>query len=431
MKRLFFVFLFVCGFCAPLFSHDCISLEAVWRLVMENHEDVKALYLNNYQSQLNVRETLQRFLPQVGASVSLTFSNPSKEVKGSRFVPRSFRAGSLTVNQSLLDLRVRPSYKGAKWSKEATLHQSKHEIYEILYLASEAYLTVLQSEELLNVAENQVNLAQEQYAVTRDRYESGEVPVTDLLRSEEEMNRARRTYLDVKSEVHIYKEHLSNMIGCDVCGLCLLHPGLDYYCDKDLDFLIEEAFQRRQDLKSITSSIEAAKCLITALRRTNWPKLDFTGEYTLASPETLSYQNNSWSAALWLTMPIFDGGINSTKVKSAEAELAKQQLLYARMCKDIKLMIKSTFFELGSAEENFALLKNELTLAQESYSILLERYKKGQTSNIDLLDALNAYIQAQANLSNAQFNLILLSLKIKKETGFFEELLENEGVLIS
>ncbi len=45
------------------------------------------------------------------------------------------------------------------------------------------------------------------------------------------------------------------------------------------------------------------------------------------------------------------------------------------------------------------------------------------------MDALNTYIQVQANHAIARYNLILLVLKLKKETGFFDELIN--GVLIS
>ena len=429
----FVIFLLACFYTTGVYGSDtykpCLSLEEVWTLVVNNHEQVKTLCIENYQANLNIRQTLFRLMPCVGASASITYSNPTKAVDGSRIIPTSFKSGSLTLSQSLVDLRLKSCYLSAKFAKEATFHRTEFELYEILYLASEAYVAVLQSNDLLCVSENQLALVEEQYGVIRERYERGEIPITDLLRSEEEVNRARRVLNDVCSDVLIYQEQLSNLIGVEASSYQLIPP--DFCVDwdsNDLCFLVQEACNRRQDLKSLSFSIEAAKQQIEALKRTNWPKLDFLGEYTLASPETLAFRNNSWSAAVWLRVPLFDGGMNGINVKNAQAELKKQQLLYERLSKDLKVKVKTAYYELTSAKANCSLLQNELALSKENYEILSERYKRGQTTNIDLMDALNTYIEVQANYAIAQYNLILLSLKLKKETGFYDELI-NINVL--
>lgn len=401
-----------------------LTLEEAWNLVIENHEQVKSLYLNNYQAKLNIRQTLARIFPCVGASASVIFSNPSEAVDGERLIPSNFRAGSIKVNQPLIDLRFRPSYLSAKLAKDATCHQTEFELFELLYMSSEAFLAVLQSKDLLHVSEHQLALAEQQYEVTKEQYENGKVTITDLLRSEEQVNRSKRALQDVRSDALIYEENLSNLVGIDICYYQLILPeSIDLFAEKNLPCLLEEAFKRRQDLKGVAASIEAMKLQIRALKRNNWPRLDLLGEYTLASPETLSYRNNSWSAALILSAPLFDGWQNCLCVKNAEAELSKQELLYSRLLKDLRVQVKSVYLALTSAEANFALLKNELSIAEENYQIFSERYKKGQTTNIDLLDALNTYIQAQANYAIAKYDLILLTIKLKKETGFFDELL--------
>lgn len=411
---------------------DTLSLEQVWDLVVDNHEEVKALYLNNYQASLQLKQTLQRILPQVSASASVTFANPSKQVEGSRIVPEVFGAGSLTVSQPIIDLRFRPARQSAKFAKDATCYQSEFELYELLFLASETYLAVLQSKELLAVSEHQLALSQEQYAIAKERYDAGEVPVSDLLRSEEEVNRARRTLHDLISDVRIYQEHLSNFAGINTSCLDLVPPFfLNENDTTTIEALLEEACLHRQDLKAIYASIESAKKNVQVLKRANWPRLDFLGEYTLASPETLSFRNNSWTAGFWVTLPICDGGLSLSNKRNALAELAKEELLYSRLYKDIQVKVKSVYYELESARANYNLLENELAIAKENYEILSERYTNGQTSNFDLLSSLNTYIEAQANLASAHYNLMLLNLKLKKEVGLFDSLLISPCELIA
>jgi outer membrane protein TolC len=410
----------------------CLSLEEAWNLVLDNHEKVKSFRIESYQAGLNISQTLHKLLPCIGVSGAVTFSNPSKAVDGSRIVPAILNTVSVTVTQSLLDLRIKPCYLSAKRAKEATCHQNEFELYEILYLTSGAYLTLLQAKDLLQVSENQLALAEQHYLMTKERYEQGEVPVSDLLRSEEEVYRSKCALQAVLCDILIYEEQLSNLVGVDICGYQLAYPVcIDVGNKPNLCYLIDEAYKRRQDLKSVEASIESIEQQVRALKRTNWPKLDIQGDYTLASPETLIYRNNSVSAALWLRIPICDGGLNCLAVKNAEAELSKQQLLFSRMQKDLIVQVKTAYYALDAAEANFSLLEKSLAIAKENYSILTERYKKGQTTNIDLLQALNAYIQAEANFAIARYNLILLTIQLKKETGFFENLFSSKGVCIS
>lgn len=429
MKSLIYISLYFTLLTGIGFAQKTLTLEEVWCLVIQNHEEVKRLELENYQAGLQVRRTIAEILPKVGASASITYSNPSKDVDGSRIVPSSFKTGSVDVSQTLIDFRFRPAFRSAKFAREATTHQTDFELYELLYLASETYLAVLQSTELLKVAEHQYELARHQFDATQKKYEAGELPITDLLRSKEEVNRAERALWDLETEARIFRDHLSNFAGVDTDCHTLVLPGFDLEVEADLCCLIQEAGCRREDIQSVAASIEAGKELVRTLKRTNWPKVDFIGDYTLASPETLTYRNNSWSAAFWLTVPIFDGGVNHIVVKNAQADVEKQQLLYERMVKELSVQVKSAYYALRSARENYVLLENEMALAKQNYAILFERYAGGQTSNIDLLAALNSFVQAEVDYTNARYNLILLSIKLKKETGFFGEFLKCKGIL--
>lgn len=405
------------------FEKQELSMQQMWQMVIQNHEAIKVGELDNYQACLDVKQTVRHFFPNIAASASLTFSNPTEAVDGSRLIPTSFRAASLLVNQPLFDMRFRPALKGAKYFEQATEARTEFELYEILYMASEVYFGLLQAESLLKVSYNQLNLLENQLTVTQERYENGEIPVTDLLRSEEAVKQAQRTVNDVMSDLCIYEERLTNFLGVDSSCFTLSCEG-DFpfgYCES-LDGLIGEAISRRLDLKSTFAAIEAAKMRLKTEKRNNWPKLDFIGEYVLASPETLAYRNNSYSAGFLVTLPLSDSGRNCLNVKNLTAEIAKQELAASRLCKDIQVQVKGVYYELESARANFSLLEKELDIARENYQILSERYEKGLTSNIDQLNALYTYIQAEANFTSARYNLMLLQLKLKKETGLFDEL---------
>ncbi len=423
--------LYIISFLAiPLFGSDAccpeLTMEDMWQCVIDNHEDIKRVNLENYQAGLTVKQTLRRFYPNVGATASLIYSNPTEAVDGERLIPTSFRSYGLTVSQPLFDMRFKPALRSAKCLELATANLNQFQIYEILYLASEVYLGLLQSKALLDVTQNQVDLLKKQYCVTKERYERGEVPVTDLLRSEEGVKRAQRIVHDVMSDLNIYEENLSNFIGDDASIYTLSSTFYMHWNEgESIDDLVAEARTRRHDLKGAFAAVEAAKLRVKTEKRNNWPKLDFLGEYVLASPETLAFRNNSWSAGLWLTMPLLDSGRNYLSVQNAKTEVDKLELAATRLYKDIQVQVKSAYYELESAQANFCLLEKELEIAEENYCILSERYERGQTSNIDLLDALHAYIQAEANYTSAHYNLILLQIKLKKATGLFDELLNG------
>lgn len=401
-------------------------MRQAWDLVMENYEEVQQLCLDEYQAELNVKRVLSLLLPRVGVEASLMYSNATKEIDGSRFIPTSLRSGTLRVEQPLLNMMLRPSYKSAQLASQAVSQQADYTLTHILFLTSETYLAILQTEALLSVSATQHSLAEQQQAKANKRYENGEAPITDLLQAEEEVNRAERIHLDIRDALRLYHEQLARLLGCETAHLQLTKPDfLQLEQEESLDTLICEGAKRRQDIQSLCSSIESTKFQIKALCRRNWPKLSFLGEYILESPETIALRNNNWSASLWLSMPLFDGGMKRIDVKDARAGLTKAELQYERMLKDLRVELTSTYLEMQAAKRNYALLQTEQNLAQQNYAIMSERYEQGLVANIDLMAAFHNYVEAQANTTTTEYKLTLLKLKLRKEAGFFDDILKE------
>ncbi len=393
---------------------------------MENYEEVQQLCLDEYQAELNVKRVLSLLLPRVGVEASLMYSSATKEIDGSRFIPTSLRTGTLRVEQPLINMMLRPSYKSAQLASQSVSQQADYTLTHILFLTSETYLAILQTEALLKVSDVQHSLAEQQLVAAKKRHDNGEAPITDLLQAEEEVSRAKRIHFDIADALCLHHEQLARLLGCETAHLQLEKPNfLQLEQEESLDALICEGAKRRQDIQSLCSSIESAKFQIQALCRRNWPKLSFLGEYILESPETIALRNNNWSASVWLSMPLFDGGMKRIDVKAARAGLTKAELQYERMLKDLRVELTRIYLEMESAKRNYDLLRTEQELAQQNYAITSERYEKGLVANIDLMAAFRNYVEAQANTTTTAYKLTLLKLKLRKEAGFFDDILKE------
>lgn len=118
-----------------------------------------------------------------------------------------------------------------------------------------------------------------------------------------------------------------------------------------------------------------------------------------------------------LTVPIFNGLSNQAQVKKASieieknrADLADTKLALALALQNARAQIENSLITLNIQEEN-------QRLAREVAENIENNYKNGLATFTDLLDAENAYANAQNNYSAAALDYKLAEIQLMKSQG--------------
>jgi outer membrane protein len=125
-----------------------------------------------------------------------------------------------------------------------------------------------------------------------------------------------------------------------------------------------------------------------------------------------TFEPNRWGVNLTFRVPIWDGGSNSSKVKSAEASYVASELELEREKKLFDLNYRSLVNRLSQQNRKIELYTRQLELSEENFGIAGRQREEGLISEESFLLAESDYLQAELNLFKARADEVLARLEI-------------------
>lgn len=176
---------------------------------------------------------------------------------------------------------------------------------------------------------------------------------------------------------------------------------------------------RRPDVRQAEAGYAAQNAKIGAAQAMRWPSLNITGLLGYASNDLLSIGtgNLAWSAAGSITGPVFNFGKNKRRV-----EVERQNTEIA--LREYENTALNAFREVADALISIKTLKEELIANQmrndaavNAEYLSMERYDKGQTSYLEVLDSQRQSFEAQLTFVQTRRELFDAYIALYKSLG--------------
>lgn len=421
----YFVIVFVLALWPAIVNAEdgaIISLEDAYRLALQSHEDILGAGIDIDKSALISKKVISLLSPNI--SVSGDYSRPKNAIlfDSSAVIPGEKWTETVTVTQQLYNPRLLPAYRLGRHSMDASKETYMLTVRDVLFEVARVYYSVLKNEESITIARDSIFLAQEELKVAQEKYHAGEVPQTDVLRAEVEVSRAERQLVEAENTLFSSNALLSAMIGMETKGgYSLKKPAEMNMVIERPEGLIETAIGRRNDLKEGLINIDIAKDNEKLTLAEFQPELKLEWSDYWVDPETFSQKNDLWMMTVSVSMPIFEGGLRSINLKEKKMETRQSHLKYERLKKDIETEVKNSYYEAQTLKSVLAALTKEAELARQTYEITGERYSNGQSSSIDLMDALTRFNSVRVELSAKSYEYQIALLDLQRVTGTFAE----------
>ena len=113
-------------------------------------------------------------------------------------------------------------------------------------------------------------------------------------------------------------------------------------------------------------------------------------------------ENDFAMASLVMKWNLFQGSTNREKVKQSKIEGEKLDELYTQTQQQIRLEVINYYYALQAAFESVQSAKKQTRSAVRAYELINKKYREGQSSLLELLDARSSLTGAAANSIIAQ-----------------------------
>jgi outer membrane protein TolC len=161
-----------------------------------------------------------------------------------------------------------------------------------------------------------------------------------------------------------------------------------------------QAARDNPDLRAALESVNATEHGVSAARAGYLPALDLDYFYGIDAvhfaTRTNGIPNLGSSAVVTLNIPVWNWGATQSKVKQAELERdqAKREMSLAQ--RKLIAELKSLYAEAETASDELSNLQRSAELGVESLRLLTLRYKNGESTVLEVVDAQNTATAADA-----------------------------------
>lgn len=360
--------------------------------------------INPVYSTLNQMLSEERF-PQLDNFSSPLMREKEQETKASLVQPIFNR--NIYFNQKIKKEQVKLS--------EAEIAQYKR---ELIFKIKEAYFNVVKAQQVLKLVENTMELVNENYRVSLKLKENDLITNDVVLRAKTEISSIELSETEANKNFTLSKNYLNFLINQPLDNAIEIenpwHP-LPTVAEEDAE---QKALSNREELTMIETQSNALEHLAKVYESGYWPNLTAIIDYGFeGETHDFSSERDFFMGSLVLQWTIFKGKTNRHKRSQALIQKQQVQLLHKETQNKIKLEVREALLETERQTKNVTVSRNRKTQASEAYKITNKRYRVGEASLIELLDARTNMTEAAFSEIVSHFDLLISIAKLEKTTN--------------
>lgn len=365
-------------------------------------------------------------IPALGASLTSAFNEAgSSLVDALRTDTRNVYAGAITLTQPLyMGGKIRAYNKITKYAEELAQQQHQGGMQEVIMSTDQAYWQVISLVNKKKLAEGYLKLLQQLDSDVEKMIAEGVATKADGLSVRVKVNEAEMTLTKVEDGLS-----LARMLLCQLCGIDLSSPIT--LADEDMEdipllttdthFDMSTAYANRPEIRSLELATQIYKQKVNVTRAEHLPSIALMGNYMVTNPSVFnSFENKfkgMWNVGVMVQIPIWHWGegIYKTRAAKSEARIAQYQLQDAR--EKIELQVNQAAFKVNEAGKKLVMSTKNMEKAEENLRYATLGFKEGVIATSNVLEAQTAWLSAQSEKIDAQIDVKLTEIYLKKSLG--------------
>ncbi len=334
----------------------------------------------------------------------------------SRYSIPTFNIGTLTQQTSSVDARIDARYDLFTGGQNiAELQRSAASLdgaragalqarFAAALLTESDYYAVLADEELLRVARERVQRADQQLAVARARVVSGAAVQTDSLQLRLELSQARVGLLRQQAALRVARLELGRRVGADgPVNAAPLDSVLPAQLPLTLEAAVEEAAVQGPEYRQVRANERAAAASVRFRLGAYLPHASLTATAIGFDTKFLPTATTRSSLTLTVTLPLWDNAQREIALTQARVDRDVARAIRGDMERSVRRDVTGAYDGFTTARASADIAAEAVAVARENFRVQQSRYQAGATTILDLLEAQTGLDDAEAALVQARY----------------------------
>ena len=285
------------------------------------------------------------------------------------------------------------------------------------------YLQAVAGESRVDSERTQVTTAEAVYNQAVDYKKSGVIPAIDVLRAQVELEADRQRLVSAENDFQKMKLGLAQAIGLPLGQQIRLSDKLSPESAPavTLQQALERAYENRSDYRSAQFMVKAAEFTRRAASAERYPTVAASVDYGTIG-QGVTQNHGTFTAAIGVNIPIYEGGRIEAKVTEADAVLKQREAERDALRSRIEFEVRTVFLDLKSTLDQVTLAGNARSLAETQVAQARDRFAAGVTTSLEVVQAQQALAVASDNYISSLFNYNLAKGSLARTAGQAEKL---------
>ena len=412
------------GTVLELSLHDALDLSLKQNLgLIEGTQDIRS-------AQAARLRALSKLLPDINARIAesvqqnnlAAFGLPPFPGVPQIVGPFSLSDARASLSQSLVDLSA--------WNKErsASLDQRAAQLSyadgrEIVVLViADLYLQAVASSARVDAAQSQLATAQATYDQAVNMRKAGVVAGIDVLRSQVELQFRQQQLLATRNRFAKDKLDLARAVGLPSGQEFNLADKMPYAPAPavTLEKALADAYANRAEYQRAQALLRSAEAARRGATAENYPTLGLDGNYGDIG-RTFGHSHGTFSTAVALNIPIFQGGKVRADTLQADALLERRRAELEDTQARVDSEVRKAFLDLQSAADQVAVTGKEIELATETLTQARDRFAAGVANNLEVVQAQEALANANETYIESVYAHNIAKASLARSVGLAEK----------
>ncbi|HCP82670.1 MAG TPA: transporter [Octadecabacter sp.] len=332
-------------------------------------------------------------------------------------------SGTVSISASLLLHDGGTSALATEAQKEVVLQTRQGLVQveqQVLLRAVDAYMNVRRQSEFLALRRSNVSVINQELRAARDRFEVGEVTRTDVSLAEARLAAAQSLLAAAEGALTQANEEFRAAVGRAPGRLSVVsHATLQHNLEDARAF----AMRQHPDVIGAQHGVTAAELNIRRAEAALNPRLSLNGSLGLNDEGTASQQ-------LGLTYggTIYQGGQLQSVIRQAQARRDASRSGLLVMTQGVSQNVGNAYAILRVARASLEASNLQIRAARTAFRGVREEATLGARTTLDVLNAEQELLDAQANMISAQADEVVASYRVLATMGLLTAEHLNLGV---
>lgn len=394
---------------------------------LEHNTDIATGQIDVESGKISLNTARMSRLPDLSASLGSNVYFGRSPSRDASYIDNSQISGSLGVSLSVpvyQGMRIKHEIDKAKIDFEAATQNLALARKNISLNIASLFLQAMYDKEMVSIAKSQLELSTSQLEQSEGQYESGRVPLNEVVRNESLVAADEATLTQNENSYTLSLLDLRQAM--NLPDSVFLSPVMDI---RDiprieeipaLSQIYDQSVRLHPSIKYAEASLQSSMIALKTAKSAYQPSVHFSAGYgnsvysNLTDPtmntsgfwEQLRNNGNEY-IGLSISIPIFSGNSVRNNVKLSRLNVSRQELLLSEAQKSLKKEIEQAYYGAMAAYSTLNSAQKALEAAQLSFENEKASMESGRSDIYDYANAKAEVEQAQATLARSKYDYIL------------------------